>query len=313
MSITPLGRIVEVSERGRHIGKDRGFLVVSMDDRELGRVPLEDIQALILSNPACTVTGIVLAELSAAGVPCVVCGPNHSPSAILWPTAGHHAQQRRMEAQLAATRPLGKRLWALIVTAKLRHQAWALKVTGKRSGSLERMAGMVKSGDPENLEAQGARRYWPLLMGEGFRRDTDGDGANALLNYGYTVLRAATARAIAAQGLHPGIGVFHRHPNNPMPLADDMMEPFRPYVDVEVHRLLQRGVSAVTAECKQCLVSVLSAESAVNGVVTTLSARIQRLAGDLAQSFLEGQPRIDCPAPSVTTQRALGLDDDEAP
>ena len=225
----------------------------------------------------------------------MLCGRNYAPTGLLWPLAGHHAQQRRMEAQLDATRPMAKRLWAQIVAAKLRRQGWALAQRGQPAGAFVRLARLLKSGDPDNLEAQGARRYWPLLMGAEFRRDTDAEGANALLNYGYTVLRAATARAIVAAGLHPGLGVFHRHPHNAMPLADDLMEPFRPLVDLIVCDLVQDGGSAVTADSKRRLAAVLQQDQATAAGTTPVSTCMQRLAASLADSYLRQVAELEFP------------------
>ena len=295
MSTSPLGRVVEIAEDGRHLAKERGFLTIAHKGVELGRVPLDDVVAVMATSPATTVSCALLAELAGRGVAFVLCGRNYAPAGMLWPISGHHAQQRRMEAQLGATQPLAKRLWAQLVAAKVRRQGWALMQTGKPAGAFERLARAVKAGDPENIEAQAARRYWKLLMGEAFRRDVDAEGANALLNYGYTVLRGATARAIVAAGLHPGLGVFHRHPHNAMPLADDLMEPFRPIVDVAVLRLLGEGISEVTMEAKRVLAGVLWAEEVTAAGRTPLSTCMNRLAASLGESFLTGVPGLELP------------------
>lgn len=208
MSGSPFGRVVEIAENGRYLAKHRGFLSVSADGAEGGRIPLDDIAAVIATSPATSASCSLLSELADRGIPFVVCGHNFAPAGILWPVRGHHAQQRRMEAQISATRPLAKRLWATIVAEKVRRQGWALAERGQPAGAFQAMARDVRTGDPDNIEAQAARRYWPLLFGPAFRRDTAGSGANALLNYGYAVLRAATARAIVAAGLHPGSESF---------------------------------------------------------------------------------------------------------
>ncbi len=295
MTTSPLGRIIEIAEDGRYLSKSRGFLTVAEHGTERGRVPLDDILAVIASSPATSASCALLSDLAERGIPFVLCGRNYAPTALLWPLAGHHAQQRRMEAQLDATRPLAKRLWAQIVAAKLRRQGWALAQRGQPAGAFLRLARSVKSGDPENLEAQGARRYWPLLLGPDFRRDTNADGANALLNYGYTILRAATARAIVAAGLHPGLGIFHRHPHNAMPLADDLMEPFRPLVDLLVCTLLQNGVTDVTPAAKHHLASVLQQDQATAAGTTPVSTCMQRLAASLAESYLQQTPALEFP------------------
>ena len=152
---------------------------------------------------------------------------------------GHHVQAKRIEAQWAAALPLHKRLWAAVVKCKLEQQAAALEGRRRTHGTAAGAGRQGQSGDPENIEGQGARRYWGLLFGAEFRRDQDGDGINALLNYGYTILRSATARAVVAAGLHPSIGLHHSNDANAMRLVDDLMEPFRPMVDLKVWQLHQ--------------------------------------------------------------------------
>lgn len=295
MSLSPLGIVVEIAEDGRFLAKDRGFLTVLEHGTELGRVPLDDIAAVMATSPATSASCALLAELAERGIPFVLCGPRYMPSAIVWPISGHHAQQRRMEVQIDASRPMAKRLWAMVVAAKLTRQGWALDQVGRPSGAFGRMARQVKAGDPDNLEAQGARRYWTALMGTEFRRDTDGDGANAMLNYGYAVLRAATARAIVAAGLHPGIGIFHRHPQNAMPLADDLMEPFRPVVDLAVLSLLKSGEMEVSPTVKRTLAGLLRREERTAAGRTPLATCLNRLAASLADSFLTGAPALEFP------------------
>jgi len=309
MSLSPLGRVVEIAEDGRHLAKLRGFLLVSSGSTELGRVPLDDLTAVIATSPATTASCALLADLADRGIPFVLCGRNYAPVGLLWPTAGHHAQQRRMEAQLERGRAMAKRLWAEIVRAKVRHQGWALQQVGQPAGAFNRLAREVRAGDPENIEAQAARRYWPLLMGGGFHRDMEGTGVNSLLNYGYAVLRGATARAIVAAGLHPGLGIFHRHPQNAMPLADDLMEPFRPFVDLQVRNLMDGGVPEVTASAKRSLAAVLVHEARTAASKTPLSTCMIRLAASLAESFLVGSADLDLPI--VDSSRQDRPDDEE--
>jgi CRISPR-associated protein Cas1 len=293
--VSPLGRVVEIAEEGRHLSKERGFLVVSQGHEEIGRVPLDDISGVLATARGTSVSVALLSALAERGLPFVVPGANFAPVALLWPVAGHHAVSRRMAAQIERTRAMEKRLWALIVAAKIRRQGQVLASFAKPAGAFGRLARQVRSGDPDNLEAQAARRYWPLLFGPDFRRDPDANGANALLNYGYAVLRAAVARAICAAGLHPGLGVFHRHPQNPMPLADDLMEPFRPAIDGEVRALLDAGTTEVTSQAKRHLARVLLRDEATAAGTTPLSTALLRAAQSLAESYLTGEPKLDLP------------------
>jgi CRISPR-associated protein Cas1 len=293
--VSPLGRVLEIAEEGRHLTRRRGFLVVMAGREEVGRVPLDDLMAVLATAPGASASVALLAALAERGVPFLVPGPNFAPAALLWPLSGHHAVSARMAAQIARTRGLEKRLWQRIVAQKIRAQGWALAGIGAPAGAFARLAREVKPGDPANLEAQAARRYWPLMLGEAFRRDVGAAGANALLNYGYAVLRAAVARALCAAGLHPGLGVFHRNPQNPMPLADDLMEPFRPFVDAEVRALLAEGVEEVSVAAKRRLVGVLWRNVPTAAGRSPLATAILRTAQSLAESYLSGVPALEFP------------------
>ena len=293
--MSPLGRAVEVATAGRHLAKERGFLVIQESGSEAGRVPLDDIAAVLATAPGTTVSVALLAALAERGVPFVVPGPNFAPAALLWPVAGHHAVSRRMAMQIEHSRHLDKRLWQQIVRAKILRQGWALTRAGAPAGAFARLARLVEPGDPENIEAQAARRYWPLLLGAGFRRDTAAPGANALLNYGYAILRAGVARAICAAGLHPAIGLFHRNPQNPMPLADDLMEPFRPLVDDAVRSLIATGESEVSVAAKRRLAGLLWEDIAGAAGTSPLATAMLRAAQSLAESFLSGGPALVFP------------------
>ena len=304
MSTSPLGRVVEIAENGRHLAREDGFLVITSGHQELGRVALDDILAVLATAPGTTTSCAALAELSARGIPFVICGRNFLPSSIVWPIAGHHAQQRRMECQIDAGLPLKKRLWAILVASKIRHQGVALSAQGHNAEAFTALARSVRSGDPQNIEAQAARRYWPVLLGADFRRDQDAGGANAMLNYGYTVLRAGVARAIVAAGLHPGLGIFHRHPQNPMPLADDLMEPFRPFVDQLVLRLFNDGSTSMTPATKRQLTAVLNLDLPTRSGMSPLTTCLNRLAASLGESFVGGAADLDLPLPFTALAEA---------
>lgn len=290
-----IGRIVEVAEDGRHLSVQRGFLVVEAEREEVGRVPLDDVAAVIANAHGITYTNNLFVGLAKRGAPVVLCGPNHAPAAWMWPAEGHHAQTERMRAQVSATQPLAKRLWQAIVCAKIAQQAAVLDTVGQPSGGVAALARKVRSGDPDNMEAQAARRYWPLLMGKTFRRERGKPGPNAMLNYGYTVLRAAAARAVMASGLHPSLGIHHRTRTDAMCLASDVMEPFRPLMDLAVSRLTAAGHDDVTPEVKGALVDVLAADMETVRGTTPVSGCVERLAASLANAYVSGEARLDLP------------------
>jgi CRISPR-associated protein Cas1 len=307
-----IGRIVEVADDNRHLSAYRGFMLVqdsAGERQELGQVPLDDISAVIANAHGITYTNNLLVSLAERGIPFVLCSANHNAVGMLIPIDGNFEQARRIEAQIGANLPTHKRMWASVVRAKLEQQASALAATGSPNAPLLALAGRVRSGDPENLEAQGARRYWGLLFGDSFRRNQDGEGINTLLNYGYTVLRSAMARAVIAAGLHPSIGIHHSNDNNSMRLVDDLMEPFRPCIDLKVWQLRLKKEESVVPETKRSLVNTLYDDMQTDSGATPVMVCMQRLATSLAQVYLGERERLDLPLPGIPLSLSASLND----
>jgi CRISPR-associated protein Cas1 len=294
-----VGRVVEIANDGRHLAVDRGFMTVAEKGSELGRVPLDDIAAVVANAHGLTYSNNLMVTLAMRGVPVVLCSANHRPAAVVWPVDGHHAQAGRMSDQARASAALKKRLWQQIVQAKILAQAATLTAVGAEAGGFRLLARKVRSGDPDNVEDEAARRYWTLLFGAGFRRDQDGDGINGLLNYGYAILRAATARAVMAAGLHPSLGLMHSNRGNAMVLVDDLMEPFRPTVDREVHRLRGEGLLTVTSETKAALARVMVIDLPTDEGISPLMTCLERLASSLAKTFAGEAERLHLPQPGL--------------
>ncbi len=292
-----MDQIIDISTDGRHLSRDRGFLKVSENGNEIGRTPLDQIAGVIVHGHGTTLTASLLVELANRGAPVVLCGANHAPRSVVMPLEGHHAQGARLRAQWQSKAPLRKRAWKQIVTSKVRMQAAAISAAGESSAPLEMMARRVTSGDGTNIEAQAARIYWPLMMGKNFRRDILGGGNNALLNYGYTVLRAATARAVVASGLHPSIGLHHSNRNNAFALADDLMEPFRPLVDCAVRTLSRTGGGKVDPTAKKVLARLIAVDLPLGDGLTPVSVALGKLATSLGQSFESGKLTLALPRP----------------
>lgn len=165
----------------------------------------------------------------------------------------------------------------------------------------------ITSGDGTNIEAQAARHYWPRMMGDGFRRDTSASDVNALLNYGYTVLRAATARAVVAAGLHPSIGLHHSNRGNAFALADDLMEPFRPLVDCAARRLASENGETVDTTAKQALARLIAIDLPLDDAMSPVSVALTKLATSLGQSFETGRLSLSLPKPpDALTLSGLG-------
>jgi CRISP-associated protein Cas1 len=298
-----VGRVVEIATDGRHLSIHRGFLVVAEKGAEVGRVPMDEIAAVVANAHGLSYTNNALIELSNRGVPILLCGPNHMPAAIVWPVDSHHVQTGRMHDQIAASLPLKKRLWMQLVRAKILAQGAALAAVGAANGGFYLLSRKVRSGDPDNVEAEAARRYWPLLFGKSFRRDTDGEDINALLNYGYAVLRAGVARAVMAAGLHPGFGLMHSNRGNPMVLVDDLMEPFRPTVDREVFRLVGQGMTKVDKESKAELARLMIIDLPTKVGVSPLMVCAERLAQSLARIYAGEAETLDLPLPALPLEQ----------
>lgn len=305
-----LGRIVEIAEDNRYLSLSRGFMVVQSTDinrSQIAQVPIDDIAAVIANAHGLSYSNNILVALAERSVPLVICAANHTPIGMLISIDGNFQQAKRFDAQIAASLPLKKRLWADIVKAKLQQQAAALAATGAPSAPLGALMNKVRSGDPENIEAQGARRYWSLLFGNGFKRDQQAEGINALLNYGYTILRACTARSVIAAGLHPTLGLHHSNQGNPMRLVDDLMEPFRPIIDIKVWQLHQKNQYAITTETKQSLVQTLYSDMPTVAGITPVINCIQQLATSLAHIYLGKKYKLDLPLPKLPLDIADAL------
>jgi CRISP-associated protein Cas1 len=302
-----LDQIIDITQDGRHLSRDRGFLTVAEDSKIIGRVALDQIAAVIVHAHGVTWTNSLLVELGERGTPVVLCAANHQPRSVLLPLEGYHAQGARMQAQWSAPEPLRKQAWKRVVIAKIKMQAAALAAVGQPPAPLEFISRGVQSGDSANAEAQAARLYWPMMLGIEFRRDPDRQDVNGLLNYGYTVLRAATARAVVAAGLHPTIGIFHSNRSNAFALADDLMEPFRPFVDLTARAILAESGPEVTSAAKQALARLIALDLPLTGDVSPISVALMRLATSLAQSFQTRKLTLALPdPPDRDTLQGLG-------
>jgi CRISP-associated protein Cas1 len=300
-------QIIDISTNGRHLSRDRGFLKVSEGGAEVGRTPLDQIAAVIVHAHGTTWSTSLLTELAERGAPVVLCARNHAPKSVLLPIEGHGFQGARMRAQWRAKVPFIKQAWKKIVISKVLMQAAALDTIGEVSTPLIKMQRKITSGDSTNIEAQAARYYWPRIMGSSFRRDLEAGDENALLNYGYTVLRAAAARAVVAAGLHPTIGLFHSNRGNAFALADDLMEPFRPLVDCAVLNIvLSRGID-VDGEAKQSLAKLIAVDVPLGDGVSPVSVALIKLATSLGQSFETGKLELALlTPPSLDVLKGLG-------
>ena len=234
------------------------------------KIPIEDIGVVVLDNKQITITQGALDALLDNNVAIVSCDEHRMPSGLMLPLSGNTTQSERFRHQIDASLPLKKQLWQQTIQAKILNQSAVLySQRGLECGNMEAWAKQVKSGDTDNLEGRAAAFYWQNMFGniKGFRRDRDGVAPNNLLNYGYAILRAIVARSLVGSGLLPTLGIHHHNRYNAYCLADDIMEPYRPYVDRLVAEIVDSGVdiSELSTELKSKLLSIPVIDVVING------------------------------------------------
>jgi len=299
-------RVIDISDEPARLCVRDGCLVIERGEGDWQgaiRVPLKDIACVILTEKRTSVTQSVLSSLAEAGGALIACDSKCMPVGMMLPLNGHTTQGERFVAQAAATLPTRKRLWQEIVREKVKAQGRLLaRIRGSDRGLLA-LSSRVRSGDPDNVEGQAARRYWTMLFEDpAFVRDRDRPGRNALLNYGYAVLRATVARAVCASGLHPSLGLHHHNRYDSFCLVDDLMEPFRPVVDGAVVGVVEGRAFDVEAdaveldrETKRVLLGVLASRQESRGEARSLFDLARRAASSLVKVFTGEARRLDLP------------------
>jgi CRISP-associated protein Cas1 len=294
-------RTIDISDQAYLHLKHRQLLIDKKGEN-VAQIPIEDIGALILQNPAIVITQAAVIACQKNNVALVFCDEKYLPYSLLLPISdGNTLHTKILQQQISLKLPTKKRLWGQIVTQKLANQAETLKHLDKTFLPLEHLANQVKTGDPDNLEAQGAQKYWRLLFGEQFRRDAELDGINSLLNYGYAIIRALIARAIVGSGLHPALGLYHSNQYNGLCLADDLMEPFRPWVDFEVYNMAKANPElAVIKDSKMPLLQLLSEPVVWDGQTLPLMVACHYLLANLKRAYEDSAVMLRYP------QRLIG-------
>lgn len=247
--------------------------------------PIEDIGCVVLENQMINISLPLLGSLVKNNVSVVLCDTKQMPIALLQPLEANAVQAESLKNQMAASEPAKKQAWKQIIEAKIKNQAAVLWGWGANGDLLKPYYMNVKSGDIDNREGLAARIYWAQLFDLSFRRERSGCPPNSLLNYGYTILRAATARALLGSGLLPNIGIFHKSRYNAFPLADDVMEPYRPYVDEIVRGLYAKGVMELNKDSKYELFRLLSCDVHIGKVVRPLQIALTITTASLARYF----------------------------
>ncbi len=270
-----------------------GLFAGSDDDVHHGEVaktiPIEDIGVVVLDNKQITITHGLLETLLENNCAVVTCDSSHLPVGLLLPLNGNTIQNERFRHQLDASLPLKKQLWQQTVQAKIHNQTAVLKyVTGEDHHNMEVWGNSVRSGDPDNLEARAAAYYWKTAFPEipTFIRGQFEGSPNDLLNYGYAILRAIVARSLVGSGLLPTLGIHHHNRYNAYCLADDIMEPYRPYVDKLVIDIVKDGNNgSLTTEIKAKLLTIASMEVIVNDKRSPLMVAASATTASLAKCF----------------------------
>ena len=258
-------------------------------------IPIEDIGFVVLEHQQINITLPLLNALSDNNVAVIICGKDYMPNAMLMNLDSNKTQGESFRVQIEASEPLKKGLWKQVVEAKIRNQAALLNKLGKDGDKLKPYYSNVKSGDSDNREGIAAKIYWNELFGDDFVRSREGSEPNNLLNYGYTLLRAAVARALMGSGLLPALGIFHRNRYNAFPLADDIMEPYRPYVDEIVYHMYVNGINKLDKEAKSLLLNLLFADTAFSKVTRPLEVGLATTTASLAKCYMGTVKKISYP------------------
>lgn len=265
-------------------------IVISYPDKEqeTKTVAIEDVGVIVLENQQITITNGLLEKLVNNNVALINCDQQHLPIGLLMPLNGHTEQSERFKNQINASIPLKKNLWQQTISSKISNQGELLREKGIPMRKMELWAKEVTSGDSLNHESRAAVFYWQnLFQIENFNRGQKGDPPNNLLNYGYAILRAITARAIVSSGMLPTLGIFHRNKYNAYCLADDIMEPYRPFVDKIVCQIMETedSIEELTVEIKKQLLSVVSIDVLIDDKKSPLMVAMSRTTNSLNDCF----------------------------
>lgn len=273
--------------------KDLQFQIVDPDTKEIkGSAPIEDLGFLVLDHPQITLSHPVILLLQQQNVAIISCDESHLPLGLMLPINGHVEHSERLKHQINCSEPLRKQLWKQTVEAKIFQQKEVLRKLNIEHESLLKYMNEVKSGDSTNMEGIAAQFYWKQLFND-FTRERKGDAPNNFLNFGYAVLRSMVARALVCSGLHPTIGIFHRNKYNAYCLADDIMEPYRPYVDALVVDWLKQpqATHVLDKPAKAYLLQLATKDVTINGLQRPLMTALSITTSSLCKCFM-GESRV---------------------
>lgn len=285
-----------------YLSQKNSQLVISFPDKEIDdrTVPIEDIGVIVLENQQITISHGCIAALVQNNVALISCDASHMPTGLMLPLDGGHTQSERFRFQVEASLPLKKQLWQQTIQQKIYNQARVLEDIGIEVTNMFRWSKSVKSGDPDNYEGRAAAYYWQNIFSRyfEFNRYRAGESPNNLLNYGYAILRATVARSLVSSGLLPTLGIFHRNKYNAYCLADDIMEPYRPFVDRIVYDIVSDGLSfrELDTELKMRLLELPQVDVRFDDMTSPLLVGVSRTTASLARCFEGISRKINYPS-----------------
>ncbi len=267
------------------------------DVEEVITRPIEDVGVIIVENQMVHFTIPLLNALADNNVAVIFCNAQCMPNTMLMPLESNAIQQEVYRFQVEASLPTKKRIWKDIIEYKIRNQAALLDMLGRDGKVLKPYYMNVLSGDSDNREGLAAKIYWQQMYGRRFNRNRNGEDPNSLLNYGYAILRAAVARALLGSGLFPAFGLFHRNRYNAFPLADDVMEPYRPFIDYAVYQIFGYSSEAcLDKEAKQSLVRVLFTDVKMKDQIRPLQVALSMTTASLVRALKDKKESIIYPS-----------------
>ncbi len=288
--------ILDVSAKKVRLESYKGFLRIISDEQEQD-IPFDVLDALIIFSYDCSYTHFLLQRFCEQNIPLIICSQNAMPVGILSSVQQNVLRKQRVEIQTTVKASVKHRLWQQIIQKKIENQAGFLKYLGQNVNDLNYLKTQVLPNDTHNSEGVAARIYWQKLFGSNFRRDPDASGLNSLLNYGYIVIRATFCRCITASGLLPELGLHHQNQFNPFCLSDDLIEPYRVFVDKQVNQIADVSSSILLSpDIKKKLVAVLDAEVKMDGQKYHLRNAIQKTVESLINIFEKKETSLKLPS-----------------
>lgn len=299
--------VLEIAENNRYLSIQHKNICIKEQENILGTIALDMVACVLLTAPAITLSKQFLSCLGEENIPVLIMGKNYLPISIALPISSHFRHLSIAEEQIKASTTIKKQIWQQIIIAKIKNQTQALekcilpqnKTVKKDIETLKFLVQRVRSGDSDNKEAQAAKIYWHALFGKNFYRNTEENGINVFLNYGYAIVRAICARAVCASGLLPMFGVHHHNQYNAFCLADDIMEPFRPFVDCLVYEQIknkEREELYLTPQDKRHISTILQSPLYINEEESTLMPIALKVAQAIYKSYETKRAIINYPS-----------------